>query len=67
MSVLKGVSKQHNKAEFVLFDWYRRKHLLKDMLSQLPPDERDVFTTGEYTNKYGHTYPCIRLSPSSKY
>ena len=67
MSVLKGVSKQHNIAEFVLYDWGRMKHLLQDMLSRLPPDERDLFTTGRYTNEHGDTYPCIRLSPSSEY
>ena len=67
ISVLKFLSKQHNIAEFVLFDWHSRKHLLQDMLSRLPPDERDMFTTGECTNEHGNTYPCIRLSPSSEY
>ena len=64
MAVLKGVSKQHNIAEFVLFDWYRSEDLLQDMLSRLPPDERDMFTTGKYTDEYVATYPCIQLSSS---
>ena len=73
MSVLKGVSKQHNITKFVLYNWAhwndlgRREDLLQDMLSRLPPDERDMFTTGEYTNKYGGTFPCIQLSSSSEY
>ena len=66
MSVLKGLSKQHNIVEFVLYDWIGRENLLKDMLSRLPPVERDMFRTGEYT-EYGGTFPCIRLSPSSEY
>ena len=67
MSVLKGLSKQHNIAEFVLYDWDRRTHLPQDMLSRLTPDERDMFTIGEYTTEYSYIYPCIRLSPSSEY
>ena len=66
MSVLKGLSKQHNIVEFVLYDWDWRTVVFQDMLSRLPPDERDMFTTGRYT-KYDRTYPCIRLSPSSEY
>ena len=71
MSVLKGLSKQHNITEFVLYNWSEkgdaqgmRENLFQDMLSRLSPDERDMFTTGEYTNEYGRTLPCIRLSPS---
>ena len=67
MSVLKVLSKQHNIAEFVLYDWDGRERLLQDMLSGLPPDERDMFITGEYTDEYRYIYPCIRLSPSSEY
>ena len=67
MSVLNSVSKQRNIAEFVLYDLGWRKDLLQDVLSRLLPDERDTFTIGEYTNKYGITCPCIRLSSSSEY
>ena len=67
MSVLKGLSKQHNITEFVLYKWGEQANLLKDMLSKLPPDERGIFTTGKYTNECGLTYPCICLSPSSEY
>ena len=67
MSVLKGVSKQHNIAEFVLYKSSEKGDLLQDMLSRLSPDERDMFTTGEYTDERGATFPCIHLSPSSEY
>ena len=67
MSVLKDVSKQHNMLQFVLYDLGWRKDLLRDMLSRLPADERDMFTTGRYTDERGDTFPCIRLSPSSEY
>ena len=66
LSVLKSLSKLHNIAEFVLYDLGKREHLFQDMLSRLPPIERDMFTTGEYTDEYGLTYPCICLSPSSE-
>ena len=66
MSVLKVLSKQHNIVEFVMYDCNGRKHLLQDILSRLPPDERDMFTTGEYI-EHGNTYHCICLSPSSEY
>ena len=66
MSVLKGLSKQHNIIEFVLYDLVRRKDLLKDMLSRLLPNERDMFTTGEYNDERGRTFPSICLSPSSE-
>ena len=67
MSVLKGLSKQHNIVEFVLFNRNRREDLLQDMLSRLPPDERDMFTTGEYTDEDGRILLCTCLSPSSEY
>ena len=67
MSVLKGLSIKHNIVEFVLYDMGRRIHLLQDMLSRLPLDEREMFTTGEYTDEHDDTFPCIRLSPSSEY
>ena len=67
MSVLKGILKQHNMVEFVLYDWYRREDLLQDMLLRLPHDERDMFTTRRYTYEHGRTFPCICLSTSGEY
>ena len=65
MTVLKGVLKQHNIVEFILYDWMGREGLLRDMLSVLPRDKRDMFTTRGYTDERGYTYPCICLSPYS--
>ena len=67
MHVLKGISKKQGILEFVLYDRYNRERLLRDMLSRLTSDERDVFTDGGYTDERGSTCPCIRFSPSSKY
>ena len=67
VSVLNGLSKQHNIVELILYDWTWRESLLQDMLSSLPPEERDMFITGKYTDERGNTFPCIRLSPSSEY
>ena len=59
--------KTNSIAELVLCDWDGRVHLLQNILERLPLVERDMFTTGRYTNENGSTIPCIFLSPSSEY
>ena len=63
MHVLKGISKKNS--DFVLYDCGRRGELLTEMLTRLTPDESSRFSIGQHTD--GHTFPCIRLSPSSEY
>ena len=65
--ILKVISKKNSIGEFVLYAWDERGELLTEMLTRLTPDESSRFSIGQYTNEDGHTYPCIRLSPSSEY
>ena len=66
MHILKGISKKNSIGDFVLYDCGERGELLTEMLTRLTPDESSRFSIGQYT-AHGHTYPCIRLSPSSEY
>ena len=64
VSVLKGISGNKHTAHFVLYSWDRRDHLLHSIIGRLPTDEQRQFTIDEYTNEFGHTYPCISHSAS---
>ena len=64
---MKVISKKNSIGGFVLYDWSKRVELLTEMLTRLTPDESSRFSIGQYTNEYGRTFPCIRLSPSSEY
>ena len=52
---------------FVIQDEDGREGIVRDVLSRFAPDERDRLTAGDYTDEYGRSFPCIRLSPSSEY
>ena len=65
--ILKVISKKNSVDDFVLYDCAKRVELLAEMLTRLTPDESSRFSIGQYTDGLAHTYPCIRLSPSSKY
>ena len=67
MHVFKVFSKMNSIDDFVLYDCVERRELLTEMLTRLTPDESSWFSIGQYTNEYGRTDPCIRLSPSSEY
>ena len=63
MSVLNGISANRQIMDFVLWDFYRRNHILPSILKALPTDMKIPFTTGVY-NRSRHTFPCIQLSAS---
>ena len=64
---MKSIAKNQTIAEFVLYNRDERDGVLLDMLGGLTPDQRTRYTTGEYTNEYGYTFPCIHLSASGEY
>ena len=67
MSVLKSISTNKRVTEFLLYDSSYRSQVLQFILGRLTTDVQSQFTTGEYTNEGGRTFPCIRLSASSEY
>ena len=70
LSVLKSIAKNQTIEEFVLYNRdieNSDKRDLHEMLGKLTTDQRTRYTTGEYTNEYGDTFPCIRLSASGEY
>ena len=64
---LKGISANQHVTDFVLYDRDERDQVLQNILGRLTTDVQSLFTTGEYTNETGRTYPCIRLSASGEY
>ena len=67
VSALKGILANEHVTDFILYDWDRRDQVLQDILGRLSTDVQSQFTTGEYTDEGGGTYPCIRLSASGEY
>ena len=67
VAAVKGISANQLIADFVLFDWDDRVHVLQSILARLTSEMQSGFTIGEYTAENGHTYPCIRLSASGEY
>ena len=67
VSALKGISANDHITDFVLYNYGNRDQVLPIILGRLSTDVRSQFTTGEYTDEDGDTYPCIRLSASGEY
>ena len=65
-SVLKGISENKHTTHFVLYDHYRRVHLLHSIISRLPTDVQRQFIIDRYTDEYGYTFPCIGRSASGE-
>ena len=66
MSVLKGISGNNSLTRIVLYDLDERDHFLHSIIDRLPTDVQRHFIIDEYTDKYGHTYPCISRSASGE-
>ena len=64
---MKCISAHEHITDFVLYDWGMRDQVLQNIIEKLSTDVQSQFTTGDYTDEDGDTYPCIRLSASSEY
>ena len=67
VSALKGIVANQHVIEFVLYDYGERDQVLQNILGRLTTDVQSQFTTGEYTDEDGDTFPCILLSASGEY
>ena len=74
LSVLTTIARKQHITDFVLYDWSGRDSILCNMLGGLTPNQSVRFTTarqctlhGEYTDEFGDTYSCIRLSASGEH
>ena len=64
--MLKVIAGNKHASHFVLYDGDKRDHLLHSIIGGLPTDVQRHFIIDEYTDKYGHSYPCISRSASGE-